>query len=195
MADFAVLVSGNGSNFQAIAEKLADSGHCLRCMICDRKDAYAFERARNLGIKAYYVSYFKRDREEAEKEICSILEAENIQLVVLAGFMRLLTPFLVDRFRNRIMNIHPALLPKHPGTHGIPDSYNSGDKELGITIHYVDYGMDTGPVIVQKSFERDFTESIEEIEEKIHKLEHIHYPETIRKVLDSLNTQQQRGKF
>lgn len=187
MSDFAVLVSGNGSNFQAIAEQTAGKGHNLKCMICDRKDAYAFKRAEKLGIKAYYVTYFRRSREEAEKEIYEILQKENVQLVVLAGFMRLLTPFLVDRYKGRIMNIHPALLPKHPGTHGIPDSFNSKDPELGITIHFVDYGMDTGPIIVQKSFTRTFDESIEEIETKIHKLEHTYYPPTILSVLDKMD--------
>ena len=190
MANYAVLVSGNGSNFQAIAEKLAGTKHNLKCMICDRKDAYAFQRAKNLGIKTYYVSYYKREREEAEKDICGILEKEGVQLVVLAGFMRLLTPYFVDRYKNRILNIHPALLPKFPGTHGIAESYASKDAELGVTIHYVDYGMDSGPIITQKSFKRDFTESLEEIEKKIHNIEHSCYPETILSVLDSLDKQQ-----
>jgi len=189
MADYAVLVSGNGSNFQAIAEKLASSRHTLKCMICDRKDAYAFERAKKLGIKTYYVSYFKRERQEAERDICDILEKENVQLVVLAGFMRLLTPYFVDKYKGRIMNIHPALLPKFPGTHGIAESYASKDAELGVTIHFVDYGMDSGPIITQRAFTRDFTESLEEIEEKIHKIEHSTYPETILSVLDSLDSQ------
>ena len=188
MARLAVFTSGNGSNFQAIAEYIQKTEHTVACMICDRKDAYSFTRAEALGIKSYHVSYYKKDRGEAEKEIISILEKERIDLISLAGFMRLLTPLLLDAYRNRIINIHPALLPKYPGTHGIEESYNSGDKELGVTIHYVDEGMDTGPVILQQSFTRRGSEPIEEIEKKIHKIEHTYYPETIKKLLDNYST-------
>ena len=188
MARLAVFTSGNGSNFQAIAEHIQKTEHTVACMICDRKDAYSFTRAEALGIKSYHVSYLKKEREEAEKEIISILEKEKIDLISLAGFMRLLTPLLTERYRNRIINIHPALLPKYPGTHGIEESYNSGDRELGVTIHYVDEGMDTGPVILQQSFTRRGSEPIEEIEKKIHKIEHTYYPETIRKLLDNYST-------
>lgn len=166
MANLAVFTSGNGSNFQAIAENIIKSGHTVSCMICDRKDAYSFKRAGSLGIKSYHVSYFRKEKEAAEREIVDILEKEKIDLVALAGFMRLITPFLIDKYRNRIINIHPALLPKYPGTHGIEESFSSGDSELGVTIHYVDEGMDTGPVIMQKSFNRSGSETLEEIEKK-----------------------------
>ncbi len=185
MARLAVFTSGSGSNFQAIAEYILKTEHTVACMICDRKDAYSFKRAENLGIKSYYVSYYKKSREDAEKEIIEILDRENIDMVSLAGFMRLLTPHLLEKYSSRIVNIHPALLPKYPGAHGIEESFNSGDKELGITIHYVDEGMDTGPVIIQQSFTRSGNEPIEEIEKKIHKIEHTYYPETIKKLLDS----------
>lgn len=188
MARLAVFTSGNGSNFQAIAERIMRTDHTIGCMICDRKDAYSFTRAEILGIKSYHVSYFKKEKEESEKEIINILEKENIDIVALAGFMRLINPLLIDKYRKRIVNIHPALLPKYPGTHGIEESFNSGDNELGITIHYVDEGMDTGPVIMQKSFLRNGDEPIEEIEKKIHSIEHIYYPEVIEKLLDNFNT-------
>ncbi len=101
--------------------------------------------------------------------------------------MRILTPFFVEKYKGKLVNIHPALLPKYPGAHGIEESYASKDRELGITIHYVDSGVDTGPVILQKSFTRDMSETIEEIEKKIHKLEYDFYPEVIEKLLDSFN--------
>ncbi len=185
MANLAVFTSGNGSNFQAISEKILATEHRIGCMICDRKDAWSFRRAELMGIKSYYVSYYKREKTEAEKEIIDILENERIDIIALAGFMRLLTPSLINRYINRIINIHPALLPKHPGTHGIEESYNSDDKELGVTIHYVDEGVDTGPVIMQKSFIRSGNEPIEEIEKKIHNIEHTYYPEVIKKLLDN----------
>ena len=188
MARLAVFTSGNGSNFQAIAEYIQKTEHTVACMICDRKNAYSFKRAEELGIKSYYISYYKRNREEAEKEIMTVLEKEKVDLVSLAGFMRLLTPVLLEAYRSRIINIHPALLPKYPGTHGIEESYNSGDRELGVTIHYVDEGMDTGPVILQKSFTRRGEQTIEEIEKKIHKIEHTYYPEVIERLLDSYST-------
>lgn len=184
MALLAVFTSGNGSNFQAIAEHITGTKHNIACMICDRKNAYSFERAKNLNIKSYYVSYVGRSKKEAEEEILSILEEEKVDFIALAGFMRLLSPFLVDKYEKQIVNIHPSLLPKYSGIHGIAESFASGDRDLGITIHYVDTGMDTGEIIVQKSFSRDMTEPLEEIEKKIHKLEYSFYPKAVKNLLD-----------
>lgn len=186
MANLAVFASGSGSNFQVIAEAVLKSSHSVACLICDKKKAYAAVRAQNFGIPCYFVSYKGKKREEAEEEIIEILKKHDIQLVALAGYMRLLSPVLVDFLPNKIINIHPALLPKFPGTHGIEESYNSGDKELGISIHRVDYGMDTGPIIIQKSFIRSGEESLEEIEEKIHALEHQWYPQVVLDLLDDI---------
>ena len=186
MAKLAVLASGSGSNFEAIAERIAESRHELCCLICDRRDAYAFKRAEKLGIKSHYVSFYKRDRIDAEQEIASIVRAAGAELIALAGFMRLLSPELIDRYPGRIINIHPSLLPKYPGTHGIAESWESGDRELGITIHRIDYGLDTGPVIVQKSFTRSGEEDLEEIESRIHSLEHQFYPAVLLEILDTI---------
>ena len=191
MARLAVLASGNGSNFQAVAEKIAETNHELSCMICDRKNAYVFSRAADHGVKSFYVSYYGREKKEAEKEMAGLLIREKTDIIALAGFMRILSPSFVQKFSGRIVNIHPSLLPRHPGTRGIEDSFNSGDRELGITVHYVDSGVDTGPVILQKSFTRTGTESIEEIENKIHKLEYRHYPEVLINILDSLDRNQE----
>ncbi len=109
-------------------------------------------------------------------------------MVALAGYMRLLSPYIVNEWENRIINIHPALLPKHPGAHGIEDSFNSNDIELGVTIHFVDKGMDTGPVIYQESFTRQKDETLESAEDKIHTIEHRIYPEILIKKLNSFNT-------
>ncbi|OQY40832.1 MAG: phosphoribosylglycinamide formyltransferase [Spirochaetaceae bacterium 4572_7] len=187
MAKLAILASGNGSNFSAIAQKIKDSTHSVACMICDRKDAYVFERAKEIGIKAYYVTFYKRDKKEAEQDISEILKIEGIDFIALAGFMRILSPSFINLWDNKIINIHPALLPKHPGAHGIEDSFNSEDLELGVTIHYVDSGMDTGSIIYQESFTRDTTESLESVEKKIHLLEHKIYPKILLKKLNNLN--------
>ena len=189
MARLAVFTSGNGSNFQAIAERILKTKHTIPCMICDRKKAYSLERAKNLGITSYYVPYFERSKESAEEDIIKIIEKEKIDIIALAGYMRLLSPMFAEKYKNRIVNIHPSLLPKYPGTHAIEKSYASGDKELGITIHYVDSGMDTGPIIRQESFIRNINEPIEEIEKKIHNLEYTTYPKVIEHLLDSCSSQ------
>ena len=187
MANLAVLASGSGSNFEAIAEKVVKSRHSLVCMICDVPGAFVFERASKFEIPAYNAVYSGRKRMEAEEEIASVIEQSKADIIALAGFMKLLTPAFVDRFAGRIINIHPSLLPKYPGTHGIEDSFNSGDSELGITIHRVDHGLDTGPVIMQKSFIRNGREPLDEIERRIHELEHRWYPEVLIEILNSVD--------
>ncbi|MEW5817662.1 MAG: phosphoribosylglycinamide formyltransferase [Spirochaetota bacterium] len=186
MANLAVFASGNGSNFQTLAEALGKTSHAIRCLICDRKNAYVFTRSQLLKIPSHYVSYKGKTKEQAEEEIIHILQHYDIDLIALAGFMRLLTPKLIDAYPGRIVNIHPSLLPKYPGEDAILRSYNSPDEDLGITIHQVDDGMDTGAIIMQKSFRRTGLEGIEEIEKKIHALEHQYYPEVIINLLDAL---------
>lgn len=185
MLKVAIFASGNGSNFQSLAEAISKTKHKVDCLICDRKNAYVIKRAEDLGIEAFYFSYLNREREEVEQEIIAKLKEREIDLIVFAGFMRLITSNFVDNFENRIVNIHPSLLPKYPGTNGIEDSYNSNDKEMGITIHYVDYGMDTGPIIKQVAFNREGL-SLEEAEAKVHEIENKTYPKVIIELLDNL---------
>lgn len=186
MANLAVLASGNGSNFQAIAERIAGEPHRLCCLICDKAAAYALERARRLGIPPYVVGYAGRNRQEAEEQVIQILRRHDIDVVALAGFMRLLTPLLVDEYEGRIVNIHPSLLPKYPGMNAIAQSHASSDREVGITVHIVDHGMDSGPILVQRRIEHNAEESLEELEQRIHALEHSTYPEVILRVLDEV---------
>lgn len=187
MAQLAILASGGGSNFQAISEALYSSKHSVCCLICDRKAAYVIKRAKQLNIKVYYVSYFKREKLEAEQEIDFILNKEKCDIIALAGFMRLLSPYIIDRWKNKIINIHPALLPAHTGAHGIEDSFYSDDIEMGVTVHYVDKGTDTGPIIYQESFTRRENETIESAEKEIHDIEHRIYPNILVRKLDNLN--------
>lgn len=187
MANLAVFASGKGSNFEALAKALRSTSHKIVCLISDNPQAYALERAKIFQIP-YYVFPFRSqlDREESEKKIIKLLSEYQVDLIALAGFMRILSPTFIDAFPSRIVNIHPSLLPKYPGTRGIEESYQSSDKELGITIHFVDDGVDTGPIIVQRSFIRSGKESLEEIEETIHSLEHETYPKVILQLLDAL---------
>ena len=187
MARLAVFASGNGSNFEALAKGLESSPHRIVGLFTDRKEAFAVERAKRLGIPVRYIAYKGRTKEETEAEVLAELKELGADLIALAGFMRLLSPVLVDAFPKKIVNIHPSLLPKYPGKHGIEESFNSGDKELGITIHYVDYGLDSGPILLQQFFLRSGSESLEEIEAKIHALEHRFYPSVLRTLLDAVD--------
>jgi phosphoribosylglycinamide formyltransferase-1 len=187
MARVAVFASGRGSNFVAIAESLTTRReHSLEFLLTDRPRAAVLDRARERGITSYIVPYKGRERTEAEAEILTCLSRHAVELIALAGFMRLFTPFFLRGFKGDIINIHPALLPKYPGTHGIGESYRSPDKELGISIIRIDEGCDTGPVILQKSFQRNGSESLEEIEAKIHELEHLWYPRVLMGLLDDI---------
>ncbi|MDC7124061.1 MAG: phosphoribosylglycinamide formyltransferase [Spirochaetales bacterium] len=186
MANLAVFASGSGTNFEAITKAVLKTEHKVCCLICDKKDAAVFERAKKLRIPSFHVSYKSRTKAETEEEMIKILTEKETDLIALAGFMRLLTPKLVDCFKDRIINIHPSLLPKYPGTNGIKDSWESGDTELGITIHRIDYGLDTGPVIMQKSFSRYTDSSLEEVENRIHTLEHQFYPQVLLDILGSI---------
>ena len=185
MADIVVFASGNGSNFEAIVDSFTDSQHSVCCLIYDRRSAYVRERAARRGIRAHYVRYFQRQRDDAESDIRAILSRYSFRFIVLAGFMRVLSESFVNAYPQRIVNIHPALLPLHPGARGLIESYHSDDDRLGVTVHYIDAGIDTGPIIAQESFDRDKNESLEAIETRIHGLEHVVYPTIIRSLLDS----------
>jgi phosphoribosylglycinamide formyltransferase 1 len=191
----AVLASGNGSNFEALAEALrsrplADGPrHECVLLIYDRKAAYAASRAERLGIPSRYISYYKREAAEAEAEIAAILEEARAELVALAGFMRMLSPDFVAARSGRIVNVHPSLLPKWPGAHAIERAFRSGEREYGVTVHFVDEGMDTGTVIDSDSFIADQGEALDEIEAQVHGLEHRVYPRAVLGLLDALETE------
>jgi len=188
MASLAVFASGRGSNFVALAERMRGGPrHRLAVLVCDVPGAPVLDRARELGVPGRFVSYRGRTRAAAEAEMLAVLAEHRIDAVALAGFMRLLTPFFLSRFAGPVLTLHPSLLPKYPGTHGIEESFRSGDRELGISVIRVDEGVDTGPVVLQRSFARTGTESLEEIERRIHDLEHEWFPVAVLSELDGLD--------
>ncbi len=187
MANCAVFASGQGTNFEKIYENLQETSHELVCLICDRKNARVLQRAEQLDLPSFYVTYKGRSREAAEMEMISYCRTFGTDLIVLAGFMRVLTNVIIDAFCGRIINIHPTLLPRFPGVNGIERCFKSNDKKLGITIHRVDYSLDSGPVILQKSFTRSGGESLEEIKKQIHALEYKYYSKVIIEVLNSID--------
>jgi phosphoribosylglycinamide formyltransferase-1 len=185
LADIAVFASGRGSNFIALHRELEKTGtHRVAVLICDRKAAAALEYARSNGIDAVYCPYKDRSPDEVERQIIERLRPYRPELLVLAGYMRLLTPRLINEFPDRIINIHPSLLPRHPGVDSIRRSWESGDEYLGITIHFVDEGMDTGKIIVQQAFHRSEAQNLEAAQARIHELEHFWYHRTVAAILD-----------
>jgi phosphoribosylglycinamide formyltransferase 1 len=186
MARFAVFASGTGTNFESLAHAFEDAAqpHQLAALFCDRRAAPVLDKAQQRGIPAYFLPYSTENRAIFEKAAITILRGLKIDLVVLAGFMRVLTRMFIDAFPRRIVNIHPSLLPAYPGTHAIERSFDSKDNELGVTIHLVDEGLDSGEVIARESFIRTGSETLAEIEARIHSIEHSLYPAVVRDLLD-----------
>jgi phosphoribosylglycinamide formyltransferase-1 len=171
-----VLVSGRGTNLQA----LLDAALPVAAVASSRKDAYALERARAAGIAtATFGLDCHESREERDLVMATWLEEHGVALVVLAGYMQILTPPFLHRFPDRIVNVHPSLLPSFPGSHAIEDALAAGVETTGVTVHYVDEGVDTGPVIAQ---ERVPVEPAATLEERIHTVEHRLLPSVVREL-------------
>ena len=172
-----VLVSGNGSNLQA----LLDAGLPVGAVAANREDAYALARARAAGVPAATFSLdCHADREERDLVMATWLEEQGVELVVLAGYMHLLTKPFLDRFPGRIVNVHPSLLPAFPGAHAIEDALAAGVETTGVTIHLVDEGLDTGPILRQEGLP---LEPRETLEERIHAVEHRLLPTVVREMM------------
>jgi phosphoribosylglycinamide formyltransferase-1 len=171
-----VLVSGNGSNLQA----LIDARLPIVAVASSRRDARALERARRAGLPTATFSLDCHEtRDERDLVMAAWLEEHGVELVVLAGFMQLLTPAFLDRFPERVVNVHPSLLPAFPGTRAIEDAVAAGVETTGVTVHYVDDGIDTGPVIRQEPVP---VEPRDSLEERIHAVEHRLLPAVVREL-------------
>jgi phosphoribosylglycinamide formyltransferase-1 len=171
-----VLVSGNGTNLQA----LIDDGLPIAAVAANRKDAYALVRAREAGIPTATFSLdCHESRAERDLVMATWLEERGVELVVLAGYMQLLTEPFLRRFPERIVNVHPSLLPAFPGAHAIRDAIAAGADPTGVTVHYVDEGLDTGPVLAQEPVA---LEPRATLEERIHEVEHRLLPRVVREL-------------
>jgi phosphoribosylglycinamide formyltransferase-1 len=171
-----VLVSGNGTNLQA----LIDAALPVAAVASSRKDAYALERARAAGLPTATFSLdCHESRAERDLVMATWLEEHGVELVVLAGYMQLLTPAFLARFPERIVNVHPSLLPEFPGARPIADALAAGVETTGVTVHYVDNGIDTGPVITQEPVP---VEPRDTLEERIHAVEHRLLPAVVREL-------------
>jgi phosphoribosylglycinamide formyltransferase 1 len=178
----AVLASGSGTNLQAILDQVhGTDGIEVVGTISDKSDATALERAQKAGVEtAVFPASDYGDREERDWAIGDWLEQQRVDLVVLAGYMQLLSPAFVQRFRNRIINVHPALLPAFPGLEAVQQALDHGSKITGVTVHFVDEGVDSGPIIFQQPVPVPPSRNWDELKEEIHRAEHALLPEAIR---------------
>ncbi|MFA5114976.1 MAG: phosphoribosylglycinamide formyltransferase [Candidatus Omnitrophota bacterium] len=182
MMNIAVFASGRGTNFSAIARAVKKGmiKANLALLVCDQPNAGVSARARRAGVKIALVERqdFK-DNDGFEAEIIRHLEDNNIGLILLAGYMRMLSRGFVERYKNKIINIHPSILPAFKGTESIKDAFEYGSKLTGVTVHFVDGEMDHGPIILQGAVEIREADTLGALEARIHKLEHKLYPQAV----------------
>lgn len=187
MQRFAVFVSGNGTNLQAIIEAVKNrkiKGE-LALVFSNNRKALALKRAENVGIKT--LCLVRKDYatpQSYDRDIVIFMKEAKIDFIVLAGYMKLLSAFFVKEFHNKILNIHPSLLPAFKGKQAIKDTYTYGAKVTGVTIHFVDDKMDHGPIIMQEGFKIPQNDTLEILESRIHALEHKMYPKAIQLYVD-----------
>src|ERR1700682_999528 len=186
MKNLGILLSGRGSNFEAIAKNVA-SGKIpnagIAVVISNQPDAAGIELARRLGLTAMVVPSKGKQREDHDREVVAGLEQHKVDLVCLAGYMRLLSPWFVQHFPQRILNIHPSLLPAFPGLEAQEQAFAYGVKVSGCTVHFVDEELDHGPIIVQKTVAVLDTDDEHTLRDRILEQEHIAYTEAINVVL------------
>ena len=177
------MASGRGSNFQAIidAELRKETPDVeIVQLIVNKPEVYAIERAKKNNIPYEIIDSSKMNREEFDKEAIRIFEKKEIQVIVLAGFMRILSPFFINKYKNKILNIHPSLLPAFPGAHAHRDTLKYGAKISGCTAHIVDEGIDSGPIILQSTVEIDRDETEDSLSTKILVHEHKILPKALQ---------------
>ncbi len=183
MTNIAVLVSGRGSNLQAIIDSI-ENGYLkarISVVISDVGNAYALLRAKKHGTEAVFVDPDAfSSRENYEKEVLKTLEKHNAELILLAGYMRILGKTLLRAYKNRILNIHPALLPAFPGLHAQKQAFEYGVKMTGCTVHFVDETLDGGPIILQRCVEVGEDDTDETLADRILEQEHKIYPEAVK---------------
>jgi phosphoribosylglycinamide formyltransferase-1 len=179
----AVLISGTGTNLQALLDQLHSPGGPIEIagVASSRSEAMGLQRAEAAGVEsAVFPLADYEDRGARDRALGDWLDSLGVELVVLAGFMELLTPEFIDRFRDRIVNVHPSLLPAFPGLRAIERAVEAEAERTGVTVHFVDEGVDTGPIVLQEALELSYPADIAEIEERVHGVEHRLLPRAVR---------------
>lgn len=176
-----VLVSGSGTNLQAIIDAAGEGLPVeIAHVVSSRPDAYGIERAKAAGIPVLVLNRdVYADAEAADKMIADTLAAAGVEYVIMAGYMRMVTHVLLEAFPNRIVNLHPALLPAFKGAHAIQDAFDAGVKVTGVTVHFANGEYDEGPIIAQKAVYVREDDNVDTLEERIHEVEHEIYPQVI----------------
>ena len=178
-----VLISGSGTNLQALIDRIADGSldATIELVISSRADANGLMRAEAAGIQTLTIEKNLYDEEfTADRVIAAELRYRGVDYVVMAGYMRMVHAPILEAFPNRVVNLHPALLPSFKGAHGIQDAYDYGVKVTGITVHFADDKYDCGPIIAQRAIAIEEGWSVDELEEHIHEMEHELLPEVIQ---------------
>ncbi|MFP4643568.1 MAG: phosphoribosylglycinamide formyltransferase [Spirochaetales bacterium] len=186
-ASVIILASGNGSNARAIATN-SDLASRIAAVVSDRKNSRVLDWATKAGYVSTHVSLDGCRRDRADQILLDTIRPFEPTLIVLAGFMRILGSRFVDEYEGRIVNIHPSLLPEHPGLNAIERSWNAGDRRIGITVHLVDHGVDTGPTLAKASLPRERFADLSAAVEGIHELEHSLYPAVIAEMLSRVSS-------
>jgi formyltetrahydrofolate-dependent phosphoribosylglycinamide formyltransferase len=179
----AVLISGNGSNLQALIDHERGPSDCpyeVVVVFSNKKSAFGLQRAEKSDIPTRALNHKDFDSRPAfEEQMVAELQSFNIDLIVLAGFMRVLSPYFVNTFQGRILNIHPSLLPDFPGLHAVEQALEAGAQRSGCTVHLVDAGVDTGPVVAQEAVAVHEDDTAQTLHERIHHAEHRLYPAAV----------------
>ena len=189
MIRIAVFASGSGTNFEEIIKHIEDGSLPVECalLVVDKEDAYAIERAKNHGIEyRYFNPKAYEGKAEYEKAILAVLQEKKVDLIVLSGYMRFIGEVLLNAYPNKIMNLHPAYLPEFPGAHGIQDAYQATVSQTGVTVHFVDAGVDTGPIIRQERVDIDPSWDLETLEAHVHGKEYELFWQVIKEVAQRL---------
>lgn len=182
-----VLLSGSGTNLQAIIDAVREDGLPVEVVqvVSSRPDAYGIERARKAGIPVTVLNRdVYADPEAADARIVEALRAAGAQYVVMAGYMRKVTPVMLNAFPDRVLNLHPALLPSFKGAHAIQEAFDAGVKVTGVTVHFANEDYDKGPIVAQRAVEVREDDTLETLEERIHEVEHELYPQVLRLVAE-----------
>lgn len=181
-----VLLSGSGANLQAIIDAAAEGLPVeIVHVVSSRPDAFGIERAHRAGIPVTVLNRdVYADPVEADRRIAETLRYAHAEYVVMAGYMRKVTPVLLDAFPDRVLNLHPALLPSFKGAHAIQDAFDAGVKVTGITVHFANEDYDKGPIVAQRAVEVREDDTHDDLEARIHEVEHVLYPEVLRLVAE-----------
>ena len=191
-----VLLSGSGTNLQAIIDRIAEGrlDASIELVVASRPSAYGLKRAEAAGIQTMTLSKeIYADPLVADEIIAAELRKRDVDYVIMAGYMRMVHDPLLAAFPNRVVNLHPALLPSFKGAHAIQDAYDYGVKVTGVTVHFADDKYDCGPIIAQRALQIEEGWSVEELEEHIHQIEHELYPDTIQLLAEGRVTVRENG--